>query len=75
MNIEEYIESAEKENRLERYHCNSIDFYLVTGPDGWVSVLRCDCGIVRPLIQARTRNYALRFCELTELINAPIDRL
>lgn len=73
--ILQLIRAADEEGRLVcRYRANGAEYILITRADGWIQIVDAtDPGELRPMIEARDRQHAESFCELTEPLRVPVQ--
>ena len=73
--ILQLIRAADEEGRpVERYRANGAEYILITRPDGWIQIVDAtDPGDLQPAIEARDRQHAETFCQLTEPLRVPVQ--
>lgn len=73
----EIIRRAHEEGRaVEEYRANGERYLFIAAPDGWISIINAtDPGSLYPEIEAADRQHAATYCELTEPLRVPAQRI
>ena len=76
MSVEEYITQSRTEGKgITNEHINSIDYTLITEPDGWVTVIERNISGYAVLLQACNRQKAIEYIVRREPIPVAVNIL
>ena len=73
----ELIRRAHEEGQpVEEYRANGERYLFITAPDKWIRIINAtDPGSLYPEIEAADRQHAATYCELTEPLRVPAQRI